>query len=107
MEYPTQFDVCLLCVSISFHNTFDCVLSLVLVLFFPCVVFERIPHIVVLFLFTCVCDRESGGTDNMWFSFDYGLVHYVQISTETDFPNGVLLFVLFVCLSVCLLACCL
>ncbi|KAL7666179.1 Purple acid phosphatase [[Candida] zeylanoides] len=30
----------------------------------------------------------SGGTKNMWYSFDYGLVHYVQFDTETDFPSG-------------------
>lgn len=24
----------------------------------------------------------------MWYSFDYGLVHYVSINTETDFPNA-------------------
>ena len=29
-----------------------------------------------------------GGTKNMWYSFDYGLVHYVQFDTETDFPSG-------------------
>ena len=29
-----------------------------------------------------------GGTKNMWYSFDYGLVHYVQFDTETDFPAG-------------------
>ncbi|CAH2352770.1 hypothetical protein CLIB1423_08S00694 [[Candida] railenensis] len=32
----------------------------------------------------------SGGAGNMWYSFDYGLVHYVSYDTETDFPNGVL-----------------
>lgn len=31
---------------------------------------------------------ESGGIENMWYSFDYGLVHYVVVSTETDFPNA-------------------
>ena len=30
----------------------------------------------------------SGGVDNMWYSFDYGLVHFVSISTETDFPGA-------------------
>lgn len=24
----------------------------------------------------------------MWYSFDYGLVHYISINTETDFPNA-------------------
>lgn len=32
----------------------------------------------------------SGGAGNMWYSFDYGLVHYVLYDTETDFPNGAL-----------------
>jgi hypothetical protein len=31
---------------------------------------------------------ESGGYKNMWYSFDYGLVHVVVINTETDFPNA-------------------
>jgi len=31
---------------------------------------------------------ESGGNSNMWYSFDSGLVHWVGISTETDFPNS-------------------
>jgi hypothetical protein len=34
---------------------------------------------------------ESGAVNNMWHSFDYGLVHFVSISTETDFvgaPEG-------------------
>ncbi|CUM67331.1 uncharacterized protein PRCAT00005024001 [Priceomyces carsonii] len=31
---------------------------------------------------------ESGGRDNFWYSFDYGLVHFVQYNTETDFGNG-------------------
>lgn len=28
---------------------------------------------------------ESGGQGNMWYSFDYGLVHFVSIDTETDY----------------------
>jgi hypothetical protein len=32
--------------------------------------------------------QESKGVQNMWYSFDYGLVHFVQISTETDFPGA-------------------
>eukprot|EP00122_Pirum_gemmata_P004639 Pgem_evm1s4222 len=24
----------------------------------------------------------------MWYSFDYGLIHFIQISTETDFLNA-------------------
>jgi len=31
--------------------------------------------------------EESGATSNMWFSFNYANVHFVSISTETDFPN--------------------
>lgn len=31
--------------------------------------------------------QESGGIENMWYSFDYGQVHFVQFNTETDFPN--------------------
>jgi hypothetical protein len=32
--------------------------------------------------------NESGGYQNLWYSFDYGLVHVVVINTETDFPNA-------------------
>ncbi|KAJ5726626.1 uncharacterized protein N7483_007983 [Penicillium malachiteum] len=28
---------------------------------------------------------QSGGLENFWYSWDYGLVHYIQINTETDF----------------------
>lgn len=35
-------------------------------------------------------NQESGGKDNMWYSYDYGLVHFVQINTETDFGNGII-----------------
>lgn len=35
-------------------------------------------------------NEESGGKKNMWFSFDYGPVHFVQINTETDFGNGII-----------------
>ncbi|KJE98261.1 hypothetical protein CAOG_08251 [Capsaspora owczarzaki ATCC 30864] len=31
---------------------------------------------------------ESGGINNLWYSFDYGMVHFVSISTETDFPGA-------------------
>lgn len=30
----------------------------------------------------------SRGEGNFWYSFDYGLVHFVQFNTETDFGNG-------------------
>lgn len=32
--------------------------------------------------------QESGGKTNMWYSFDHGMVHFVQINTETDLGNG-------------------
>jgi hypothetical protein len=31
----------------------------------------------------------SGGLGNMWYSYDYGLVHFVHIDTETDLGNGI------------------
>ncbi|KIN08412.1 hypothetical protein OIDMADRAFT_187792 [Oidiodendron maius Zn] len=31
---------------------------------------------------------QSGGLENFWYSFDHGMVHYVQFNTETDFPNA-------------------
>ncbi|GLB39268.1 putative iron/zinc purple acid phosphatase-like protein C [Lyophyllum shimeji] len=34
--------------------------------------------------------NESGGRDNFWYSFDHGMVHYIQLSTETDLGNGLL-----------------
>lgn len=34
-------------------------------------------------------NKESGGKLNMWYSFDYGMAHFVQINTETDFGNGI------------------
>merc|ERR1712070_587046 len=32
--------------------------------------------------------QESGGVQNMWYSFDYGSVHFITIDTETDFPGA-------------------
>jgi hypothetical protein len=32
--------------------------------------------------------EESGGTENMWYSFNYGQAHFVSISTETDYPGS-------------------
>ncbi|RMZ84776.1 hypothetical protein DV737_g889, partial [Chaetothyriales sp. CBS 132003] len=29
---------------------------------------------------------ETGGVGNFWYSFDYGLVHFIAIDGETDFP---------------------
>jgi len=31
---------------------------------------------------------ESGGIDNMWYSYEYGTVHFTQIDTETDYPHS-------------------
>jgi hypothetical protein len=31
---------------------------------------------------------ESGGVSPMWYSFDYGGVHFIQIDTETDYPDS-------------------
>jgi acid phosphatase type 7 len=33
--------------------------------------------------------NESGGKGNFWYSFDYGLVHFITIDTETDLPQGI------------------
>lgn len=30
---------------------------------------------------------QSGAVNNMWFSFNYGNIHFISISTETDYPN--------------------
>jgi acid phosphatase len=32
--------------------------------------------------------KESLGVQNLWWSMDYGNVHWVQINTETDYPNS-------------------
>lgn len=32
--------------------------------------------------------EESGGVANMWYSWDYGSVHFVSIDSETDFPDA-------------------
>ncbi|KAJ5745944.1 hypothetical protein N7520_011126 [Penicillium odoratum] len=32
--------------------------------------------------------EQSGGLENFWFSWDYGMVHFVQFNTETDFPDA-------------------
>eukprot|EP00941_MAST-03F_sp_MAST-3F-sp1_P002835 g2835.t1 len=31
---------------------------------------------------------ESNGSLNMWYSFNYGPIHFIVINTETDFPNA-------------------
>ncbi|VVT48656.1 uncharacterized protein SAPINGB_P001886 [Magnusiomyces paraingens] len=33
--------------------------------------------------------EESGGNTNMWYSYNWGPVHFVQIDTETDLGNGI------------------
>ena len=31
---------------------------------------------------------QSGAVNNMYFSFDYGLVHFISIDTEVDYPHS-------------------
>jgi len=31
---------------------------------------------------------ESGGVENFWYSWDHGMVHFIQFNTETDFLNA-------------------
>ena len=31
---------------------------------------------------------RSGGVSNMWYSFNYGLAHYVSINTDTDWTGA-------------------
>jgi len=31
---------------------------------------------------------ETGGVSNFWYSFDYGLAHFVSFNTETDFASS-------------------
>jgi hypothetical protein len=31
---------------------------------------------------------ESGGLENFWYSWNHGMVHFIQFNTETDFPNA-------------------
>ncbi|KAL2840308.1 acid phosphatase [Aspergillus pseudoustus] len=31
---------------------------------------------------------ETGGVGNFWYSFEYGLAHFISIDTETDFANS-------------------
>jgi hypothetical protein len=33
---------------------------------------------------------ESGGTENFWYSFENGMVHYIQIDTETDLGHNLI-----------------
>lgn len=30
--------------------------------------------------------KESGGQSNFWYSYDYGLAHFISLDSETDFP---------------------
>ncbi|KKK16471.1 hypothetical protein P175DRAFT_0343449 [Aspergillus ochraceoroseus IBT 24754] len=32
--------------------------------------------------------EQSGGLENFWYSWDYGMVHFIQFNTETDFPDA-------------------
>jgi hypothetical protein len=31
---------------------------------------------------------ETGGVGNMWYSFDYGMAHFISFDGETDFANS-------------------
>ena len=31
---------------------------------------------------------ETGGVSNFWYSFDYGLAHFISFNGETDYPNS-------------------
>ncbi|KAL6694331.1 Metallo-dependent phosphatase-like protein [Trichoderma pleuroticola] len=31
---------------------------------------------------------ETGGVGNFWYSFDYGLAHFISLDGETDYPNS-------------------
>lgn len=31
---------------------------------------------------------SSGGLENFWYSFDHGMVHFIMLNTETDFPSA-------------------
>jgi hypothetical protein len=33
--------------------------------------------------------QESGGNSNMWYSFNYGPVHFTNIDTETNYPGSI------------------
>lgn len=33
-------------------------------------------------------EENGGGVGNFWYSFDYGLAHFVSIDTETDFVDS-------------------
>lgn len=32
--------------------------------------------------------NETGGVGNFWYSFDYGLAHFITLDGETDFANS-------------------
>ena len=32
--------------------------------------------------------EETGGVGNFWYSFDYGLAHFISLDGETDFPDS-------------------
>lgn len=33
---------------------------------------------------------ESGGLENFWYSFNHGMVHFIQFDTETDLGHGII-----------------
>jgi hypothetical protein len=35
-----------------------------------------------------IADQTANFYQNMWYSYDYGMAHFVQINTETDFPGA-------------------
>ena len=35
-----------------------------------------------------VQDQTEGFVQNMWYSWDHGMAHFVQLNTETDFPSA-------------------
>ncbi|KUI72504.1 Acid phosphatase [Cytospora mali] len=32
--------------------------------------------------------KETGGVNNFWYSFDYGMAHFIALDAETDFANS-------------------
>jgi hypothetical protein len=33
-------------------------------------------------------DQTEGYVQNMWYSWNYGMAHFVQLNSETDFPSA-------------------
>ncbi|KAF4045786.1 Calcineurin-like phosphoesterase [Phytophthora infestans] len=52
---------------------------------------SRVPYMVLVGNHEAECHmpyEESGGTSNMWHSFDHGPIHFTSLSTESDYPNA-------------------